>query len=31
MLSLNENELLEIKNILQSREPNHGLPRSVLP
>ena len=27
MLSLNESELLEIKKILQSREPNHGLPR----
>ena len=27
MLSLNANELLEIKNLLGSREPNHGLPR----
>ncbi|MGA7606510.1 MAG: Rieske (2Fe-2S) protein, partial [Anaerolineales bacterium] len=27
MLPLKANELLEIKNLLESREPNHGLPR----
>ena len=28
MLSLKANELLEIKYLLESRQPNHGLPRS---